>query len=189
MTVEGESSALWAASLRRLQRDFGAGSTSNQLQHGITTPMKPHDQSVAPDRLRPALSSFAEQTGTAQPTGAPRRNPFTAACMGLALAVFVWTFGAGSGSRLCPANPHPGANSRTTIGKLWDKHHDLTRASVTAVVPAVSRRPQNSPRRIAVSCSAIPLSSAGYRPAEERRPLTLSPNLSQVRLRAPPVLA
>jgi hypothetical protein len=161
--------------------------------------MKPHDQSVAPDRLRPAPSFFAAQTGSAQtrtaPTGSAHtagavgRNPWVGACVGLAVAVFLWTFGAGSGGRLCPSNLHSGGHSRTTIAKVWDKHQDLARASVRAMVPAASRRPQNSARRITVSCTAIPLSNAGYRPAEKRRPLALSPNRSQIRLRAPPLLA
>jgi len=103
----------------------------------------------------------------------------------MALAVFLWMFGAG----LSTSNPHPGASSRTTIVKVWDKHQDVTRASVAAIVPAPTRRPHNSPTRIAVPCTAVPLSDAGYRPAEQHRPLALSPNRSQVRLRAPPVLA
>jgi len=103
----------------------------------------------------------------------------------MALAVFLWMFGAG----LSSSNPHPGASSRTTIAKVWDNRQDLTRASVVVMAPTASRRPHNSPTRIAVSCTAVPLPGAGYRLAEQRRPLALSPNRSQVRLRAPPVLA
>jgi hypothetical protein len=156
--------------------------------------MKPPIPSVAPDRLRPALSSFAEQRRAAQPQiaqpgQAPVRNPLTAACLGVAIAVFLWTLGTASAGRLSLSDTHPGAHSRTTIDTVWDKHQDLARASVAAIVPGATRRPQNSPRHIAIRGSAIPLSSAGYRPAEEPRPLTLSPNRSQIRLRAPPVLA
>jgi hypothetical protein len=152
--------------------------------------MRPHNLSIAPDRLRPASSSFVErtghaQTGTVESAAAPGRSPLTAVCVGMALAVFLWMFGAG----LSSSNPRPGASSRTTIAKVWDNHQDLTRASVVVTVPTATRRPHNSPTRIAVPCTAVPLPDAGYRVAEQHRPLALSPNRSQVRLRAPPVLA
>jgi hypothetical protein len=156
--------------------------------------MKPPIPSIAPDRLRPALSSFAEQRRAAQPQiaqpgQAPVRNPLMAACLGVAIAVFLWTLGTASAGTLSLSDTHPGAHSPTTIAKVWDKHQDLTRASVKALVPAATRRTQNSPTRIAIPCSAVPLPSAGYRLAEIRRPLALSANRSQIRLRAPPVLA
>ena len=176
-----------------MSRDLAAVRASNELKVGIAPPMKPHDPSIAPARLRP-LSSFAERAAVA-PTGsaqngtetaaAPGRNPLTAVCVGMALAVFLWMFGAG----VRPSDPHPGVSSRTTIVKVWDKHQDLARASVRALVPVATRRPQTSPTRIAVPCTAVALTSAGYRAAEQRLPLALSPNRSQVRLRAPPVLA
>jgi hypothetical protein len=157
--------------------------------------MRPHDPSIAPDQLRPASSSFAERTGTAHTSPAqtspaesaasPGGSRLTAVCVGMALAAFLWIFGSG----LSSSDPHPGASSRTTTAKVWDNHQDLTRAAVAVIAPTASRRPHNSPTCIAVPCSAVLLPDVGYRLAEQRRPLALSPNRSQVRLRAPPVLA
>ncbi|UWZ86009.1 hypothetical protein [Occallatibacter riparius] len=110
------------------------------------------------------------------------RDQWTAACSALAVAVLLWTFGA----RLHAVNPHPGAHARSTITKLWDKHQDAMRA-VAAIVPVPSRRQPNTPTRIAVQPTELRLATASFRPAEERRPVTLSPHLAQIRLRAPPV--
>jgi hypothetical protein len=111
------------------------------------------------------------------------RNQWTAACAALAVAALLWTFGV----RLHASSSHPGAHARASVTKLWDKHQDAARA-VAAIVPAPSRRPPNSPTRIAVQCTAVRLAATGYRPAEERRPVSLSPHLAQVHLRAPPAV-
>jgi hypothetical protein len=134
--------------------------------------MKPHDESISRDRLYPALSPSAELG-----------SQLTAACAGLAIVVFLWAFGGG----LHPRNLHADYRSHATIAKLWDKHQDATRA-VAALVPAPFRRSPNPPTRFAVRCSTtIRLAGpAAYRPIKERRPGTLSPHLSQIRLRAPP---
>jgi hypothetical protein len=133
--------------------------------------MKPYDEPVA------------DQTAIVPPEAEHACGRLTAACAGLAVAVLLWTFG--SALHLRPS--HPGAGPRATIAKLWDKHQDMARA-VAAIVPAPSRRSPNPPTRIAVSCAAIRLASAGYSLAEELRPVALSPHLSQVHLRAPPAV-
>lgn len=109
------------------------------------------------------------------------RDQWTAACTALALTVLLWTFG----SRLHASSPHASAHARASVTKLWDKHQDAARA-VAAIQPAPSRRPPNSPTRVAVPVTELRLTTADYRPAEERRPVALSPHLSQIHLRAPP---
>jgi hypothetical protein len=135
--------------------------------------MRPHDEPVA----RPL--SPADQAAHAARQHAGRQ--LTATCAGLAIVVLLWAFG----SRLYHWNPDPGASSHATTAKLWDNHQDLVRA-VAAILPAPSRRPPNSPTRVAVPCTAIRLATAGYRLVEARRPITLAPHLLQVHLRAPP---
>jgi len=134
--------------------------------------MKPHDEFVAQERLSPAPLPLAG-----------RGNQWTAACAALAFVVFLWTFGTGHPSRSLSAGGKPHA----AIAKIWDKHQDATRA-VLAIRPAPSRRPPNSPTRIAVPCNPIRLALSAYCSPAERRPVTLSPHLSQIRLRAPPAV-
>jgi hypothetical protein len=142
--------------------------------------MKTHDESIAQDRL-----SAAAQTGAASVAGEPLRNRWTAACVGLAFALLFWT----CGYRTSPSNLRPGAGSHSTLDKLWDKHQDLTRASVPSVVRAASRRQPNVSTRMAVATTAVVLPAAAFRPAQERRPVTFSPHIAQIHLRAPPALA
>jgi hypothetical protein len=133
--------------------------------------MKPHDESVAQGPRPVSLPS------------AGRGNQWTAACATLAFAFFLWTFGTGHHPRSLSAGGRPHA----AIAKIWDRHQEATRA-VLAIRPAPSRRPPNSPTRIAVPRTTIQLARSGYCSAAERRPVTLSPHLSQIRLRAPPAV-
>lgn len=134
--------------------------------------MKPHDESVALEPFSPAPLPSAG-----------RDNQWTAACAALAFAFFLWTFGTGHHPRSLSAGGRPHA----AIAKIWDKHQEATRAA-PAIRPAPSRRPPNSPTRIAVPCTAIRLALSAYCPPAERRPVTLSPHRSQIRLRAPPAV-
>lgn len=111
------------------------------------------------------------------------RDQWTAACAALAVIVLLWTFG----SRFDSRSLHPDAHARASITKLWDKHQDAARA-VAAVLPAASRRPPNPPTGIAVLQTVVRLVGTGYRPGEERRPVTLPPHLAQIHLRAPPTV-
>ncbi|HEY3705617.1 MAG TPA: hypothetical protein VGL22_11185 [Terracidiphilus sp.] len=129
-----------------------------------------HDHSIVRDRVSP-------------PSFAGRGRQLAAACAGLTIAVLLWTVGA----RFHTGNPHRGDASRTTLLKLWDKHQDLTRP-VAAMRPSPSRRPPNRPTSVAAQQATVRLTSAGYRVAEERRPVTLAPHLGQIRLRAPPTV-
>ncbi len=153
-------------------RDLCRGRDVKPSQTGIAPRMKPHDESVAQERLSQAPLPSAG-----------RGNQWTAACAALAFVVFLWTFG----------TEHPrhsltvGGRPHAAIAKIWDKQQEATRA-VLAIRPTPSRRPPNSPTRIAVPCTTIQLARSGYCTAAERRPVTLSPHLSQIRLRAPPAV-
>jgi hypothetical protein len=142
--------------------------------------MKTHDESIAQDRL-----SAAAQTGAASLAGEPLRNRWTAACVGLTFALLLWTFG----YRTIPSHLHPASGSRATFDKLWDKHEDLTRASIPDLVRAASRRLPNASTHMAAPVTAVALPAAAFRPAEERRPVAFSPHIAQIHLRAPPALA